>query len=350
MTASRRLGWALVAAALVLSPGAWAQAAPDDDAMAEADRLAHTGWEAYQRNDFDAAVEQFGAAYAIAPVPPVGIWLARALAERGQLREAAEVYEKVLAYDSSGATPQVRKADEAAQRQAREEIPEIVARVPFLTVKLSDHAPRSERSAVEVTVDGVPVPQSSWSVVRVNPGEHQVEARRGTERLAVDVECGEGALMEAPITLDEGDRCRVVIATSAAGKARSSRTAAADATSEPEQDRSSAQRSVGYGLLVLGAAGAVTGGAAYAYGLSYKAKLDDSNDCQVVDGEHSCGPSQHDRLTAYNSARVVETVALAVGGVGVGLGVTLLLTDRRRGEHALALEIGPGTARLRGRF
>ena len=123
-----------------------------------------------------------------------------------------------------------------------------------------------------------------------------------------------------------------------------------DTSEEDAQAASSTQRTLGWVALGVGAAGtatfAITGGLA----LSNRNKLDNSESCDT--NTHHCTNREWD-VNAYNRTKTAATVAFPIGVVGLGTGLTLLLTapssktQETAGVHPW---FGIGSAGLEGRF
>jgi hypothetical protein len=102
--------------------------------------------------------------------------------------------------------------------------------------------------------------------------------------------------------------------------------------------------------LGVGAAGVLAGGITGVMAMGKKSELDDSGLCR--DGK--CAPAAHDDVDSLDTLRTISTVSFVVGAIGVGTGVTLLVTggggDERRPAAGAALRVGPGWLGLAGRF
>jgi Flp pilus assembly protein TadD len=81
--------------------------AQGDRERAAARSLASEGVTAYEEGRNAVALEQFQRAYQLAPIPTIGLWLARALAKDGQLVEANERYLAAIRYEIKANDPSV---------------------------------------------------------------------------------------------------------------------------------------------------------------------------------------------------------------------------------------------------
>jgi len=121
------------------------------------------------------------------------------------------------------------------------------------------------------------------------------------------------------------------------------------ACDDPEPP-SSAQRTWGWVATGAGAAGAITFGITGALALSNRGSLDGSASCDS--GTHHCTNKQSD-VDSYNLTRNISMVALPVGVVGLGTGITLLLTapsSRQTESAGVRPWFGVGSAGLEGSF
>ena len=123
-----RLALAIALALTPLAP-ARASAAPpaNDTAAKEAKSLGRAGLTLFDKGDYAGALENFKRAYAMYPVPTLGVFTARSLVKLGRLLEARELYGKVVD------TPLERGADAAMKRaieDASRERADVAARDP----------------------------------------------------------------------------------------------------------------------------------------------------------------------------------------------------------------------------
>lgn len=334
-----RLALAAVLLATATVPST-ADAQVDDATRGAARTMGQEGLDAYDAGRYGEAVEKLGAAYAAAPVPALGLWLARALAKSGQLVEASERYGEVTRLKVQPG--QDEDTQRQAQADAETERSALLPRIPNLRVQIKGADP----SSVEITVDGAKLPSSLLAAPRpTNPGERIVEGKLGTQ------------VVTQRVTLGEGETCTVVLAFTAE-PAAAALLAPAPAAEPPVSSsppgpaqpldagtaRGSPQHALGYVGLGVGGVGIVVGAVSGLVALGKKGKLEDDG---CVDGH--CFPSQQSDVDAYNSTLTVSTVGFIVGGVGLAAGVSLLLAAPRAREN-VALSIGPGSVAVRGRF
>jgi len=320
--------WALgVCAACLAAAPAFAQVAGGSDARSsgsheEARALAYAGVEAYEAGDFVSADQKLRRAYALVPVPAVGLWSARALGKLNRLVEASRRYLDVSRSTYAAGDADVQKK---AKSDAERERAELLPRIPDLRIELSG----ASGSDVRVTIDGIPTAASALSEpIAVNPGDHWIEAQRGTQRSQVQV------------TLAAGEAKSVRLELADEGRSSASKASPADAQGRA-RERSDAWTTVGW--VGVGVGGATLVGSALAGIIAYS-QLSEF-DC---DGE-SCQSDNSGDVATYNGLRTFSTIGYIAGGVLTGAGIFLLLQDRTP-DSELSLRIGPGSATLGGRF
>jgi len=175
--------WILAAAVASIGVGAgsraMAQTRPDAATRTRARENFQSGVAAYQRGDYQVALEAFSTAYRLAPHPMVRANIANCYAQLHRPIEAVEWFEHFLA-EATGA-PETQRAEVTAHiRELRQQIAEV-----RLVIEPSD-APE-----VLATVDGHPV--SPAELLRLEPGRHALVVRADgfrTERMDVDATGG----------------------------------------------------------------------------------------------------------------------------------------------------------------
>jgi hypothetical protein len=324
-----------------------AQSAVSDADRSTARSLAENGAADFKSGDYMSAVRKFERAYAIAKVPKLALWYARALVKVGRLVEASERYAEATRLDANGPKAAEQRA---AQADAESERQQLLPLIPTLSIAVEGAAGAS----IEVTIDGAPVPSALLSEARpVNPGKHQVKGKRGQQ-----VESQE-------VSLAEADQKTVTFHFAAASKAPgvgpvtaatvSGMSPIANPTAGtgngnvpvPDQPKtSSVQKTSGWMVLSVGGAGLAFGAVTGILVLSKKSSLDRSGQCL----DNSCPTTQHAQVSSYNSLRTLSTIGLVVGAVGTTAGVTLLLTAPKRKEATVSAWVGPASAGLEGSF
>lgn len=232
-----------------------------------------------------------------------------------------------------------QKSDAELVGVADEQLAEIDRRLPRLTIRLAQGAPRD----CSVVRDGVAVDASTLGAsVPVNPGAHIVTiAARGRAERRFDVTLDEGVRRE--LEVEPGPKTGLEPVASAERPARP----APEATSPREtEEKGPPARVPAYVVLGLGAAGLAVG---IVTGVVANSKHDAlANECD----SGNCPPSAQGDLDAFHSMRTVSTVAYVVGVVGLVAGGVLWLTvpsphPARASAHVW---LGPGSAGIGGRF
>lgn len=302
---------------------------PDDPRQKRASDLADSADVLFQREQWDAALEQFRNASAVMPSPVIALFEARCLVKLGRLIEADEAYRRV---ESFPLPPNATEASRRAIVSGREEGAVMRGKIPRLTLTFDADA----RETVEVRMDGRPVPPSSFEVEQpVDPGVHRIEATKK----------GDTAIWAAEtFTLKEGERRSVGV--------RPKVVAAALVVPPPappppldEPDRGKTRRTVGYVALGVGGVGLITGVTAGLLMVGKKGQLNSACPNDV------CPPSAHGDLDGFRTARTVSTVGYTAAVVGVGLGALLVIAAPKPMNTAkVTAFVGPREAGLRGSF
>ncbi len=308
------------ALACLLATHASAQAA-DTSTRDQARALGLAGVEAYQGGSYEAASEKLERAYGLMNVPSLGLWSARALVKRNLLVEAASRFFEV-------ASLQVPEGDAAVQHQAQldaqAELEQLRPQIPRLVVRVT----AADTSELAVSVDGQPLPSSVLGKARlVNPGEHHVEARLGSEQRASDVRLVIGK--EATVVLD--------FSRSAKGHGAEPKTAA------PGPEPGSGRRTLAWVTLATGGVGLALGGVMAGLAVAKRSSLKDSG-CTTT-----CPHEQQAEVDRLDTFRITSGVGLIAGGVLATTGIVLLLTSPSSEQQVGASFTGRGV-NLTGRF
>jgi hypothetical protein len=308
-----------VALCLSVTGTASAQEAIDDASRTAARAMGNSGVEAYQAGNYQEASDRLEKAYAIARVPSLGLWSARAMRKLGLLVEAANRYLETISL-------QVPEGDYVIQKQAQtdatRELNELKPRIPVVKIEVKG----ANAAEVAVSVDGTPLAATLVGEPRlVNPGEHKVDGTHGADRVQATVTVGEAESATAVL-----DFSRVKPAT-------------ATVTSDSNEG-GGPLRTLGFIALGVGGAGIITGGVTGILAIDKKGTIDDSPACE--------GLSCRDRglVDSYNTLRTVSSIGLIAGAVVAGVGVTLLFTSSSEKGPSAAAFIGPGSVGVRGRF
>jgi hypothetical protein len=308
-------------------------AAAEEDAAtrAAARKLAEDGVAALQAGDSAKAVDKLDKALRTLRAPSIALWSGRALIKHGQLIEAAERLLEATRLPVSGDTA----VQEQAKADAEKELEQLRPRIPSLVIRVEG------ATDAEVSLDGKAVPASLLGEDRpVNPGAHQLAARRGAEQQGQNVRVVEGERREVVLRFD-------------AAAASPAPAPAAPAPSPTGRQAGGGSRTLAFVALGLGGAGLALGGVTGALALSKKSGLDD-------DTEHcrndQCEYAVEDEVNSLRTFRSVSTIGFIAGGALAATGVVLLLTsgagDQKsaRGARRLALHVSPAALHVKGSF
>ena len=275
-----------VSAAQPAQPQPAAQPSAAD--LESARELFKEGREARQAGDLRRAIERFKAAHAYGQTPVTALELGRTQMQAGDLIEAREV---LLSVARMKVQPDETEKSAAARSEAADLAEDLKKRIPTLSVKLAG----TSDGAVQVTVDGAPVPIVGLSGMRkANPGKHVVVARAGTHEETRNVELEEGKTQDLAIDL-------------AGGQASA---AAPVPPSEPESNgkKISPVTWIGLGVGVVGVGvGTVTGIVALGKASNVKS---------ACSGTH-CPPATKSDVDTGRKMATFSTIGFAVGGAGL---------------------------------
>jgi hypothetical protein len=309
-----------LAPAIVLSTflfGAAAAADVDPAARSAARALGYAGVEAYERHDYETAVDKLEKAFSVLRVPSVGLWSARALAKRGRLVRASERYRLVGTLPTSGGDVAIQQQ---AQADAARELADLLPRIPAIVVVVDGSRPS------QMTIDDVAVPVSLvGETIPTDPGAHRIVVRQGDDSAATTVSLQESERKQATLQL-------VHVSVAAA--------------SEPAPSSSGSwQKSAGFVGLVFGGAAIAAGAATGIVALGKKQSFDSDPACH----DDLCPSSQGADVDAYNRLRLISTATFVAGGVLAGAGAVLLLTSPRSQER-VSVRATPASIALAGTF
>jgi hypothetical protein len=299
--------------AVFLARPAWAEANEADRATARA--LALEGHAALQNKDYKTAADRFGRADTLVHAPTLVVDWARALQGLGRFVEAHEKYELVLreGVDSSSPKSWIR-----ALEDAKKELDALKPRLGWVTVILK------EPTEATVTIDDIVVPAAALGVKRAaDPGFPEVKATApGYEPFKQTVTVGPGEEKTLEVTMVKLPEVAPEPASPSNDVYRG----------RPGKGR----RVASYVVLGVGGAGLLAGGITGAMALKKRADL--RSEC--VDSV--CRASSSKKISTYHTYGTVSAATLAVGVVGIGAGVVLLLTEpKQEPADAAALQVRP---------
>jgi len=311
-----------------------AAAAPSASDKETARALMKDGETKRAKGDHQGALESYRAAHAIMNVPTTGLELGRTQMDLGLLVEARDTLLSVTRLP-------VIPAESANMAEARDDAQkladEIEPKIPSLTIKLNG-VPAGEKPAV--TIDGNPILAATIGVPRKhNPGTHEISVTVGALQKKEKVELAEGESKEVTIEL-------------AAPAAKEPPKEEPKPKPEPDLPPPSAKTTsplawIGFGsAAAFLVAGGVTGALAFSRASSAK---------DACDGTR-CPPSTHDDIDASKTFGNISTVAFALAGAGVVVGVIGLYSSPQdkpatagRGP-SVGVFVGANGLGLRGSF
>ncbi|HEX6273912.1 MAG TPA: hypothetical protein VFZ53_12780 [Polyangiaceae bacterium] len=327
----------LVHAALGLSLLGFASVAhaqPTEADRTTARELAREGYDALEQKNYAVAEDRFRRADALVHAPTIVVDHARALVGMGRLVEAYERYALVL---REGVPSNAPASWKQAVADAEREIETVKPRLAWLVINIE--GPKEPR----VTVDGREVPVASLGARRAtDPGRRKV-------RVTADGFVSGGRV----VMLKEGEEQTIAITL---GRPDS---VVLEETAVPKDETKPVERSTASPLpwiaLGVGGAGLAVGAVTGVMALGKHADLSDScpsGTCEPESAEERA--RMEDDLSEYHTLGTISGVGFAIGAVGIGTGVVLLLTSPKSESSPSAARItpliGPGFIGIRGKL
>jgi hypothetical protein len=287
------------------------------DVVYAQERLGSEGIAAFRAGDAAKAVTLLSADMQRAPLPTIAIWHARAVVRLGHLIDAEKRYAAVVAQKDDELARLVANSEslgvdgldeqKKTRTQAQLELEQVRERIPTLTVSVPPGA--------TVMLNGGPFDPATTP--QFDPGSYEIV---GTHN---------GQTVVRAIVLNERDRVMVGL--------RFEPPRAVD-------DPGAGQRTTGWVLLGVGAAGVVVGSI---IGIIAITKLE-AADCP----DDMCPPEKFEDADDYNALREPSGVSIIAGGLLAAAGIGLLISapSAHATESTMSAYIGPGFAGLRGSF
>jgi hypothetical protein len=283
---------------------------------------ADQGYDAFQRGEWESALDLFGRAESLVHSPMHLLYVARSNARLNRWIEAQEAYLRVVRQPLPAGTP---AALLQAQQEAARELAALEPQIPFVSIEVEGV---SASDALEVKQDGRALPPALIGVAHpLNPGSHTWQARSGSRQSALEtrnVEPGSKlslklSLPEAEIELIPQKPAPVAgppapTAVAPVAPAATSATSATSASNGP-----SPWLYVGVGVAAAGI-GVGTGF------LIQKGHIEDQirRTCSKEDG---CLATREnlDRKSDADRAGLISAIAFTAGGVGLAGAIALWL-------------------------
>jgi hypothetical protein len=328
----RRFYACTLCAALASSLGPRLASAQDDATRAAARSLAFEGNDADKRGDAALAEAKFDKAFALVPVPTLGLSSARARVKQGKLVEAAERYRQVLRLDAAavgiaGAGLNL-PLQQRAQADAERELAALLPRIPRIVLTLVG----AEAREVTVKLDEAWLPNALvGEPYPVNPGRHRLRAWRGTLHVERELTLDEAALEQVELTFAEAP---AVAAPVPLRSPAVEPTAPITHTATPRSPR--LEQSFGWSLVALGGVMLAVGGVSYLYWSDQKQEIEDQNG-----GIFACPTDAREPCDRYNAWRRLPPIASIAGGVLALTGGFLLVWSWESDRVELGVGLGP---------
>lgn len=338
----------------------------DDSSRSAARALVKQGVDDLNADRAESALMKFTEALAVARVPTVAVWAAKANEKLGRLVAAAELYENALLMQPNELW--VGKTQQQAQQQASKALSAVKPRIPTARIEIIGNVDGTD---IDVTIDDAKVPNTLLNTERpLDPGKHVFVAKQGRQSATETLTLAEAAKSTVTLRLEEtqaavpssvpggasqpvgvaaaGNPPLPVVANASSG---SNGPAPSDASAGSAHRATAAkrQRTLGWIGIGVGAGGVLFGSIT---GIIVGAKRSSLHSDHCID--NNCyGPSYNDRVDSYNSLRIVSGVGFVVGGVAAAAGVTLLLTSpkpRSFDAPKVSLMLTPGQLNLTGTY
>lgn len=276
---------------------AWA--APSQADRETARKLAGEAMDLFAAGDYAAAHAKFAEADGLVPAPTLKLRMARCLDKLDRLQEAAAIYREVIAYELDRFAPAVHRQ---ARKQAVPELAALLEQVPSVVVSVEG----PDAGAARVTIDGEPFPDGELGQEHpIDPGVYRFEARVGDRVVTETVDLARGETERVALALPMSPEPDPVPGSAPGG--------------DPSEEGVGPFVVAGWTAIGIGGAGLIVGGATGIAMLSKQGGLEER--CE----DRRCPPDAHDDAREFNRLRVTTTVGLVVGGLGAGVGLTLLL-------------------------
>lgn len=274
---------------------------PDAKALKRARALFQQGIELEKGGNYPAALQTFREVGQVRMTPQVRYHIAFCEEKLGRLVVALGGYELALADAAS--------VGKGFEKEVTTAIEDLRSRIPKLVIERGTGA-----EAATIEVDGVALGSAVIGTqLPVDPGPHRIEAKLGSK-----------VAFSKTVEASEGQEQTIVIEIEAAE---------ADLVAPPAGPQDTAPTRAtesGPGALpwIIGGVGVVSLGASGAFFLMRNSKINELDEV--------CGPSRSscppEAKTTHDDAKrfdLLSKITLGVGVVGVGVGVTLLVTGKK---------------------
>ncbi|HYJ08192.1 MAG TPA: PEGA domain-containing protein [Polyangiaceae bacterium] len=303
------LALASTLASSLVAPAALAQDQPQAENVAAARSLGQQGIKLADAGDCKGAIEKLSRAESLYHAPTILGRLGECQVQVGQIVLGTENLNRVVREQLALNAP---KAFKDAQERAKGVLNTALPKIARLTVKVdpADAKP-------QVLVGGSPIPAALIGVERpTDPGTHEVVVTApGYLEQKTSVTLTEGGTQEVALKLEKDPNA----AAAQPEPAPPPPVVVAPPPAPPADTSPKKSNALAYVALGVGGAGMIVGGVSGFLALGKKSDLDGCVD-------EKCPSSQKDTLDSAKTMATVSTIGFAVGFVGVGAGVVLLLT------------------------
>jgi hypothetical protein len=314
----------LLVAALVSSQLAFSSVAfADDNAKAKA--MFQEGLALEQSSDFSAALAKFEGVAQVKKTPQVQFHVAYCQEHVGRMVEAMALYKEVLAEATAGAgaDPKLQQVKTTTE----DAIATLGKKIPTVTVTMTGKGKQPDNP--EITLDGKKLAALDQPQP-VDPGLHTVEAKaEGKEPFSARVDAPEGTQRTIEIKWKDTKKAEPLLAEEPP----------AETPPEPPPPHSSSK--LPYIVGGVGVAALITSGVFFLRRSSAQSELEDK--CHGT----LCPESAKDAGDRGKSSTTIGNVALIIGVVGVGAGITLFALDSKKQPAASPSAFSAPRARLR---
>jgi hypothetical protein len=310
---SLALGLSATLAIALVAPAAVAQDQPQAENVAAARALGMQGIQLADSGDCKGAIEKLSRAESLYHAPSILGRLGECQVLVGQIVLGTENLNRVVREELAANAP---KAFRDAKERAKGVLNTALPKIARLTVKIEPSDAKAQ-----VTVAGAVIPPALLGVERpTDPGTHEiVVSAPGYLEQRSTVTLAEGGTQEVSLKLEKDPSA---VAT-APPPAPPPPVVTAAPTQPPVDTTPKKNNTLAYVALGVGGAGLVVGGIT---GFLALGKKGDLKGCVDTGSGTGCPSSQKDTLDSAKTMATVSTVGFAVGFVGVGVGVVLLLT------------------------
>jgi hypothetical protein len=334
----RKLGCCLALLMMLCTAPPRAQAQPTlaqvDELEAQRARDAfHAGKEAFERGEYETALDHFTSAERAVQSPNTELMIARCLARLGQLAPAYSAFSAVI---RNARTWGDGRYEQSARAAGNEQL-ELKPRIAMLTVDVQDPT-----FSATLTVAGREVPRSDWAEpIAIDPGAFEVvlTGRSGAhDRHAMTLQAGVAATLALAI---EPEPSAVHIEPPPSAPRAAVPDLVPQAARAPKELAGSGLRTWGY---VVGAVG-VAGIAAFAvFGTLSNAEFAQLD--EACPERADCAAGLREGAERGRTYQTVANVALGLGAAALCTGVALWLLGGP--DETTQVSLGPTGVRVRG--